>query len=252
MCLIALAWQPDSRYHVVIAANRDERHDRPTAALGRWEGEPSIIAGRDLESGGTWMGVTDDGRFAAITNFRELSPPPPDAPSRGTIVADFLRSRLEPQTWLDSLRERASGFAGFNLFAGTRDTLSFLSNRSEEAMTLEPGIYGLSNGPWGAGWPKVERAIDGMERAIDSESTEEDLLDLLRDRTGGMDDDLPDTGVGPEMERFLSPIFIRGDLYGTRSSTVLTIRKDRSVRIREKSWTPGGELVKETIEWVPG
>lgn len=252
MCLIALAWQPDSRHHLVIAANRDERHDRPTAPLGRWTDAPSIIAGRDLESGGTWMGITDDGRFAAITNFRETTEPPPDAPSRGTIVTDFLRSTLEPQAWLDSLRERAAGFAGFNLVVGTRHSLSFLSNRSEQAMTLEPGIYGLSNGPWDANWPKVARAIDGMNGALRSSTTEEDLFALLRDDSRAHDDHLPDTGVGPEMERFLSPIFIRSEPYGTRSSTVLLVDATGTVRVREKSWTPGGALAgerNETLGW---
>lgn len=248
MCLIALAWKASSRYDLVIAANRDELHDRPTAPLGRWDDEPSIVAGRDLESGGTWMGVTDDGRFAAITNYRETTPPPADAPSRGSIVADFLRSSLEPQEWLESLRARAPGFAGFNLVVGTRETLSFLSNRSERVLTLEPGVYGLSNGPWDANWPKVLRAIDGMKTALRTGSTEEQLFHLLRGETRGRDHELPDTGVGLESERFLSPIFIRSEPYGTRSSTVLTIESHGNVRIREKRWTPAGDLAGEDFE----
>ncbi len=248
MCLIALAWKPDPRHQLVIAANRDERHDRATAPLHRWEDNPEIFAGRDLEGRGTWMGVTASGRFAAITNFRELTPPPPDAPSRGSIVADFLVSSLEPRAWLESLRKRASHFAGFNLFAGTRDTLSFLSNRSDNVLTLEPGIYGLSNGTWDSSWPKVSKAVEAMRASLRREQTEHDLFHLLRDESRASDELLPETGVGLEMEKFLSPVFIRSDEYGTRSSTVVIADSTGSVRMREKSWAPDGALAGEAVE----
>ncbi|MDX1584073.1 MAG: NRDE family protein, partial [Thermoanaerobaculia bacterium] len=243
MCLISLAWRADPRYTLVVAANRDEFHQRPTAPLARWGDQPSIIAGRDLEGNGTWMGTTTTGRFAAITNFREITPPPPEAPSRGTIVRDFLESDSTPQAWLRSLRARADQFAGFNLFVATRDELGFLSNRSESVRSLEPGVYGLSNGPWDANWPKVARAVEGMENALQSSSMENDLFALLRDEEGAPDEGLPDTGIGVERERFLSPIFILGKPYGTRSSTVLVVRSDGEVTVREKSWNSDGELV---------
>lgn len=248
MCLIALAWEPDSRYRLVVAANRDEFHERPTAPLGRWTDEPSIVAGRDLEAGGTWMGITTEGRWAAVTNFRETTPPPEDATSRGTMVADFLRSTESPERWLESLRGGANRFAGFNLFIATPDEVGFLTNRSDHVTSLEPGVHGLSNGPWNADWPKVARAIKGMEDALGSDSVEEDLFELLRDRAVAPDETLPDTGFGIDRERTLSPIFVLGETYGTRSSTVLIVRTDGRVTIREKSWTPDGSLAGESTE----
>lgn len=249
MCLIALAYEVAPEYRLVVAANRDEMHARPTAPLHWWEDRPGIVAGRDLEGAGTWMGITRRGRFAAITNFRDTQPPPPDAPSRGSIVVDFLESDLPVQRWVEGLRADAGRLAGFNLFASDSASLVFLSNRSAAPRILEPGIFGLSNGPWDAGWPKVRRAIDGLEASLRrSRSLEHELFALLRDERRPHDGELPDTGVGVDLERFLSPVFIRGDLYGTRSSTVLVIESNGHVRVRERAWGPTGDLVTEVSE----
>jgi uncharacterized protein with NRDE domain len=249
VCLIALAYEIEPEYRLVVAANRDEMHARPTAPLHWWEDRPGILAGRDLEGGGTWMGITRRGRFAAITNFRDTQPPPPDAPSRGSIVVDFLESNLPVQRWVERLRADADRLAGFNLFASDGESLAFLSNRSAAPRILEPGIFGLSNGPWDAAWPKVRRAVDGLEASLRRpRSLEKELFALLRDERRPHDGELPDTGVGADLERFLSPVFIRGDLYGTRSSTVLVIESSGRVRVRERTWSPTGELVTETGE----
>jgi uncharacterized protein with NRDE domain len=249
MCLIALAWEASPAFRLVIAANRDEMHERPSAPLHWWEDHPDILAGRDLEGRGTWMGISRRGRFAAITNFRELQTPPPDAPSRGSIVVDFLESDLPVQRWVEKLRAAADGLAGFNLFVADGESLAFLSNRSATPKILEPGIFGLSNGPWDAAWPKVKRATDGLEVSLrQPRSLEQNLFTLLRHDGRPDDRELPDTGVGVDHERFLSPVFIRGDIYGTRSSTVLVIESNGCARMREKTWNRTGELVRETSE----
>lgn len=253
MCLIALAWEVSPACRLVVAANRDEMHERPTAPLHWWEDRPDILAGRDLEGHGTWMGISRRGRFAAITNFRELQPPPPDAPSRGSIVVDFLGSDLPAERWAEDLRAEANRLAGFNLFVADGRSLALVSNRSAAPKMLEPGIFGLSNGPWDAAWPptwpKVKQAVDGLETSLrQPQSLEETLFTLLRHERRPDDRELPDTGVGVDHERFLSPVFIRGDIYGTRSSTVLVMESNGRVRVREKTWNRTGELVTETRE----
>jgi uncharacterized protein with NRDE domain len=251
VCLIALAYEAEPEYRLVVAANRDEMHARPSAPLHWWEDRPDILAGRDLEGRGTWMGISRSGRFAAITNFRELDPPPPDAPSRGSIVVDFLERDLPVQRWVEELRADADRLAGFNLFVADGDSLAFLSNRSAAPRILEPGIFGLSNGPWDATWPKVKQAIDGIETSLrQPRSLEQNLFALLRHERRPDDSELPDTGVGVDHERFLSPVFIRGEIYGTRSSTVLIMKSNGRVRVTEKTWTPTGELVTQTSEAV--
>jgi uncharacterized protein with NRDE domain len=249
VCLIALAYEVEPGYRLVVAANRDEMHVRPSAPLHWWADRPDILAGRDLEARGTWMGISRRGRFAAITNFREPQPPPPDAPSRGSIVVDFLDSDLPVQPWVEELRADANRLAGFNLIVADGESLAFLSNRSATPQMLGSGTFGLSNGPWNAAWPKVKQAIDGLEASLrQPRSLEQNLFALLRHERRPDDRELPETGVGADQERLLSPVFIRGDIYGTRSSTVLIMESSGRVRVTERTWNPRGELVMETTE----
>ncbi|HEX6909714.1 MAG TPA: NRDE family protein [Longimicrobium sp.] len=247
MCLIAVAWNAHPALRLVVAANRDELYARPATPAGWWPDAPDVLAGRDLREGGTWMGVTREGRFAAVTNFRDpglaqLS----DAPSRGALVADFLRGTADAEAYAHDLASRAAAYNGFNLLVGDDGSLFYLSNRAEGVRRLEPGVYGLSNHLLDTPWPKVVRTkaamADALARADGAgEGWESGLWEMLADRVIAADDDLPDTGVGAERERLLSPPFIRGDVYGTRASTVLTLARDGQVRLVERSVEPGGE-----------
>lgn len=242
MCTLLFAWQVDPALPLIVAANRDEFYARPTAAAVTWAREeptaPEIAAGRDLEAGGTWLGVTREGRFAALTNVREpFVPTPPGARSRGELVAGFLRGRAAPAAYLAALHPET--YAGFNLVVGDRECLWYLSNRSGPARALAPGVYGVSNAALDTPWPKVQRGREGLARLVAAgEATPAALLALLADATPAADAELPNTGVGVAMERVLSPLFIASPGYGTRSSTVVVIHRDGAVQLRERSHGP--------------
>lgn len=242
MCTLLLAWQVDPARPLIVAANRDEFYARPSAAAAIWprasEAEPEIVAGRDLQAGGTWLGVTRAGRFAALTNVREPNvPSPPGAPSRGQLVADFLRGGADPASYLAALRPEL--YAGFNLVVGDPDALWYLSNRSGPARALGPGVYGVANAGLDTPWPKVRRGRAALAAQVAAgEVTGAALLALLADRTSAPDTELPDTGVGLAMERLLSPLLVASAGYGTCSSTALVIHRDGAVELHERSHNP--------------
>jgi uncharacterized protein with NRDE domain len=245
MCLIALALDAHPAYRLVVAANRDEFYARPAAPATWWEDAPGVLAGRDLREGGTWMGVTRGGRFAAITNYRDPGfAQIAGAPSRGALVADFLRGSDDAEAYARDVSARAAEYNGFNLMVGDKGGLFYLSNRAPGMRRLEPGVYGLSNALLDTPWPKVLRARAAVADALarsNGDGWESGLWEMLADRVIAADDALPDTGVGAERERLLSPPFIRTDVYGTRASTVLTIARDGEVRFVERSVAPGQE-----------
>lgn len=250
MCLIAFAWRAHGEFPLVVAANRDEWRERPTARLHWWDsepatsdredtqirrcrfdsalGDPAILAGRDLKDGGTWMGVTRGGRFAAVTNFRDPKNVQPDAPSRGKLVTGFLTGDLTATHHAERLMRDAAQYNGFNLLLGDADALCYVSNRAERVQTLAPGIYGLSNGLLDEAWPKVEHAKARLVAALPALPDEAALWHLLGDDAAAPDDALPDTGIGLEWERILSPALIKTERYGTRSSAVLLARDGRA------------------------
>jgi uncharacterized protein with NRDE domain len=241
MCLILFAHRAHPEYRLVVAANRDERFQRPTAPAGFWADASGIFAGRDLEHRGTWLGVTTTGRFAAITNFRDPDGHRPDAPSRGGLVSDFLRSSAPPASYLERLRPAATAYNGFSLLVGNGESLCYFSNREGEIRSLEPGIYGLSNQLLDVPWPKVRlgkvRLADEIRSGVDPDT----LLALLDDTRAAADEDLPRTGVGLEWERKLSALRIVADGYGTRSSTALLVGTNGEVRIAERSFDERGQ-----------
>ncbi|MBW3572965.1 MAG: NRDE family protein [Gemmatimonadetes bacterium] len=245
MCLIALALDAHPSYRLVVAANRDEFYARPAAQAQWWADAPDVLAGRDLREGGTWMGVTRGGRVAAVTNYRDPGlAERPDAPSRGALVADFLRGAADAEAYAHALARRAARYNGFNLLVGDEGGFFYLSNRAEGVRRLEPGVYGLSNALLDTPWPKVQRARRAMADALaaaEGDGWDAPLWDALADRVIAADDALPDTGVGAERERLLSAPFIRTEVYGTRASTVLTIARDGQVRFVERSVAPGEE-----------
>ena len=240
MCLIALAWKADPRYLLVVAANRDEWRERPTEAAQWWKDHPEILAGRDLQAGGTWMGVTKSGRFAAVTNFRDPSDKRSTALSRGSLVADFLLSDATPEAYLAHLAERAPLFNGFNLLVGDRKDLAYFGSREAAHRTVEPGVHGLSNHLLDEPWPKVTHARREMDIAISDANPANRLFGMLSDRGVAADGELPDTGVGLAWERRLAPALITGADYGTRASTVLTIGTDGAVLFEERTLDAAG------------
>ena len=246
MCLILLAWEKHPRWRLVVAANRDEFHARPTAPAEWWGPQaPDLLAGRDLKEGGTWLGVTRAGRFAAVTNVREPQRTLAGAPSRGHLVGNFLLSRAPSLGYLAGLMPLAQAFNGFNLLVMDGVTLAWLSNRAPAMRTLPPGVYGVSNHLLDTPWPKVARGKDDLRAALaldDGDEIEARLFESLARRDPAPDGELPETGVGTELERALSSAFIATPEYGTRSSTVLLLRRDGEARMTERTTTlPGAE-----------
>lgn len=235
MCIIFLANQVHPKYPLIVLANRDEFFDRPTAAAARWDDHPEVFAGRDLVAGGTWLGVSDGGRFAAVTNYREPGAPKGEL-SRGELVADFLTSDIVADEYLKPIQSRADLYSGFNLIVGPAGgDLYYFSNRSNDIRKLGPGIYGLSNHLLNTAWPKVTNGLARFEELVsqDSFSIDEGLA-LLADETLAADAELPDTGLDIERERLLSSIFVRTPIYGTRSSTIVRFDSDLKVEFVEK------------------
>jgi uncharacterized protein with NRDE domain len=252
MCLLIIAHLDDARYDLAVAANRDEMYVRPAQAAHFWEDAPAVLAGRDLEAGGTWMGVTRAGRFAALTNYREPGPRKIDAPSRGSLVGDFLRGADEPDRFLATLEEQGPAFNGFAMVFGRVGSLWFYTNRNHTAGPLPPGLHGLSNGPLDAPWPKVDRTKATARNALANRDTDPSaaLFAALADRTVPPDAELPDTGVGLDLERLLAPAFVVTPVHGTRCSTVLLVDKEGRVTFEERSFRPGGlpgEVHRETF-----
>ncbi|MCF6411709.1 NRDE family protein [Pseudalkalibacillus salsuginis] len=241
MCVLFFAFKKQSEYPLIVAANRDENYERPTAPAHFWEDEPTILAGRDLMQMGTWLGVSMDGRFAALTNYRDPKESTGKKVSRGQIIQDYLSSNKDSETFLHKLKEHRTSYQGFNLVLGNVDALWYYSNIQDEIKELTPGIYGLSNHFLDTPWPKVERGKEDLKRCIDtSNSIHKDcLFQLLANRDRAIRNELPDTGIGLDWEEKLSSIFIETDQYGTRSSTVMTVDKHRMVDFTERSLIDG-------------
>lgn len=252
MCLILIAYRCHPGYPLLIAANRDEFHDRPTAPLAFWDDAPHLMAGRDLKEGGTWLGMTRAGRFAALTNYRDPARTLPNAPSRGRLVSDYLQGGEPARVYLDRLAPRASAYNGFNLLLGDEEGLHYYANHASEPHVLEPGLYGLSNHLLDTPWPKLKRSRLLLRQLLDRQPnpTPDDLLQLLVDRTPAPDAELPRTGVPLEWERWLSPIFITAPGYGTRSSTVLLVDDRGCARLVEVTW-PEASRREFQVDWPP-
>jgi uncharacterized protein with NRDE domain len=243
MCLILLAWREHAKYPCVLAANRDEMHLRPTAAAHWWQTHPPILAGRDLSEGGTWLGLTRSGRFAALTNYRDPQLRRTGAPSRGSLVTSILLSGDGVAASLRQLRAVSADYNGFNVIFSDGERLAIYESVSQAGRELGPGIYGLSNHLLDTPWPKVEMAKSRMSHALSDVGSTEPLLALLRDDTPAPDERLPRTGLSLEWERLLSSAFVRAPDYGTRCSTVLRFDDGRGAHFDEWSWNPMGEEI---------
>jgi uncharacterized protein with NRDE domain len=257
MCLLVLAWNAHPRYRLVVAANRDEYHERPTAALGCWPAPDDILAGRDLRAGGTWLGMDRRRRFGIVTNFRDLMRAPPEAPSRGRLIPGYLTGAGDPREYLAALEAEAMGYGGFNLLLADDESLWYASNRGTPfARALSPGVHGLSNERLDTPWPKLLRVRRGFEEwlrgGIGVESRE--LFALLADRAPATAaEGPPSTGLSPAWERTLSSPFVLNESYGTRSSTIAAIEPGGACYLAERRFDAGGVLSGETeLRLAPG
>jgi len=235
------------RYRLILAANRDEHYNRPTAPLCYWDDAPDILAGRDLKHNGTWLGVTRTGRIAAITNFREPDLQIEDAPSRGHLVSNFLVSKESPITYIERVKSMGHKFNGFNLFVGDRAELFYYSNRKNHIEKLKPGVYGVSNRFLDTPWPKVTKGKSELKKLIDNTNkfNHEDIFGILKNSSYPPDSELPDTGVGLSWEHVLSPLFITSKFYGTRSSSVVLIKRSDRITFLERTFMPGNTVSGE-------
>jgi uncharacterized protein with NRDE domain len=246
MCLIAWNWQPHSNMPLLLLSNRDEFYARPAMPLHWWgddEGQgPAILAGKDLQGGGTWLGLSRSGRLAALTNYRSPDALRSDTPSRGELVAGFLRSDLDAATYLQQLAGRTVDYNPFNLLVYDGHTLMGLESRGAKLVQLQPGIGAVSNADFHTPWPKLNRLSKNLQDQITRQRTDTpELLTLLQDPALAGDADLPQTGVPIEWERALSASFIRTADYGTRACSVLTIQS-RQATFTEHSFGPQGLL----------
>ncbi len=250
MCLILFAYRQHPDYRLIAIANRDEYSARPARAAHWWQ-DGRVFAGRDLEAGGTWLGIDRSGRFAAVTNVREPGGMTPGRRSRGELTVGYLDTSLSAADYLQQIAARDREYAGFNLLLGDAEGMQFFSNRDHGLRRIEPGIYGVSNGAFDEDWPKLASGRDELDALIKTQFTPDDLLEILTDHRVAEDHQLPDTGIGLEFERLLSSRFIRSPGYGTRACTVLTIDNNGRVDFLEQNFTDAettGERIIESFD----
>lgn len=248
MCIIALAYQQHPDYPLLLAANRDEFFTRPTAAAHWWQNH-NMVAGQDLQAGGTWLGICRSGRVAALTNFRDPQAMRRNAPSRGKLVSDFLSGNDSSEEFINRLMPDLAQYNGFNLLLFDGGKLFYVSSVEQRGEQLPAGLYVVSNHVLDTPWPKVERLKQGMLQQLAAPQLDAEMLfELLSDRQQPPDNQLPDTGIGLEWERRLGSIFVAAPGYGTRASTLLRIHQQCRAELIERSFNADG-LVSETRQF---
>jgi uncharacterized protein with NRDE domain len=255
MCLLVMAWRAHPRYRLIVAANRDEFHARPTAPMGIWQDAPEILAGRDQSAQGTWLAVDRSRRFGIITNFRDLQARRPEAPSRGGLIPQWLQESVAPAAYLARVEPSAQRYAGFNLLLNDADSLYYASNRAPEfSKALPSGVYGLSNLLLDTPWPKLTRVREQFEKWLAAQSqadspaaASEPLFALLADRTRGLPDAPPGArALSAEWLEILSSPFVVHPNFGTRCSTLVLIGYDGSLFIQERRFDPAGATLGQS------
>jgi uncharacterized protein with NRDE domain len=253
MCLIIFAHQQHSSYPLLVAANRDEYYRRPTREAHIWSGPERLLAGKDLTAGGTWLGITGNGRFAAITNHRNPARTPEQPRSRGLLTLDFLRGQMNPLDYLQELSRSGREYAGFNLLLGDGDKLCYYSNVQGEPEPLEPGIYGLSNALLDTPWPKLDQGRRRMQELISDQRLEADdqghanLARVVADRKPNPEHPIEDENLDPGLARLLSAQFICSDEYGTRATTSLLVHRNGEISFGERNFSAGGKAVGSSV-----
>lgn len=249
MCLIVFAWRAHPRYPLILAANRDEFHRRPARAADYWPQAPQLLAGQDVSQGGAWCGVTRQGRVAAVTNYRDPSMAEAGKRSRGHLVRDYLLGQAGAAEAAAEAESMKADYSEFNLLLGDIQGLWYVGSRSDGPVGIRDGVHGLSNGLLNTPWPKVEHAKAGLTAQLTEGSVSaESLFDVLGSRRTAPDDALPDTGIGLQMERFLSAPFIVSEAYGTRASTVILFDSEGTLRFVERRFDPAGHCTGTTDE----
>jgi uncharacterized protein with NRDE domain len=239
MCLLLFGVKACPSFPFILAANRDEFYQRPTAAMDFWPENPGILAGKDLKCGGTWFGINTRGRFAALTNYRDLATLKAGAPSRGDIIVTFLESATSIPDFLKKLKPESHRYNGFNLLAGDCHTQYWFSNQTQKITPVTSGIHGISNHLMDTPWPKVNAGKRSLAKAVDADTLDaKTLFALLSESSTPGDALLPDTGVGLEWERLLSPLFIKSPTYGTRSSIAMGITPQGIIQVTERTYFP--------------
>jgi uncharacterized protein with NRDE domain len=246
MCLLVFAWKTNPDYPMLFAGNRDELHVRPALPAGFWEETPQLIGGRDLQAGGTWLGVTTCGRFAVVTNYRVGLNPKKAARSRGDLTAEFLRGQAPAEIYINEIAGRAGEYGAFSLIVGDRRSLWYLSNHGRpQPREVTPGIHGLSNHLLDTPWPKVTQSVARLALLLEQHATsDENLFALLADRTPAPEAQLPETGIGREHERQVSPVFVVNPVYGTRCSSVICLHADGHIRFMERRFDADGDALE--------
>jgi len=237
MCLILFAYGVRADAPLIVAANRDEFYARPADPARRWHDAPAVLAGRDLQAGGTWLGVSATGRFAAVTNFSETPEGPLPPGSRGDLTAEFLRGDAGALDYANAID--GGRYRGFSLLLWDGSALVYASNRNSRPRVMPKGVHGLANTHLDGTWPKVVRGTRILADLLATDYDADDLIELLEDERPAADHELPQRGNDVAFERRLSPIFIRGDEYGTRASTAVIVGATE-IRVSEQSFGPGG------------
>ncbi|GAA0356678.1 NRDE family protein [Bowmanella denitrificans] len=251
MCILFVALRAHPEFPLLIAANRDEFHARPTTPSGFWPAAPGILAGKDLQAGGTWMGVSEDGRVAALTNIREPSQHKANSPSRGHLVSGYL-TNTTPQDYAAALKRSKTAYNGYNLLFGNWQNLAVYNNKRDELTMLTDGIYGLSNADIHSPWPKTSKGVARLTQFCQQGQTNTEILfSLLKDDVPAEDHLLPSTGVAKEWEKRLSAIFIQSEQYGTRTSTLLMVNKHAQASWYERSFSASGVVYKDVSFHFP-
>ncbi len=245
MCLLLISYLSHPEYKLIIAANRDEFFKRPATPVHFWDKHPNLLAGKDIEAGGTWLGLTTAGKFSAITNYRDIRNLKQNSPTRGKLVTDFLLNNRSISEFAKELNENADLYNGYNLIFGNLSGLNYFSNQTKTLYELKPGIYGLSNHLLDTPWYKVEKSKKLFSKILTNKDLlAEDFFEILSDKSYSPDDLLPDTGLEKRVEREISAIFVSTLEYGTRSSTVILVNHQNQVTFKEKS------LNYETGNWL--
>ncbi len=246
MCLITFAYKSHPTYALILAANRDEFYARPTRKAQFWieEGYPNIIAGKDLEAGGTWMGVHKNKKWAALTNYRDLTKLKNAPPSRGDLALNYLKSEQTARQYLAEIQQKADLYNGFNLLIGEESGIFHFSNQTNIITEISSGIHGLSNALLNTPWPKLELAKSGLREIVQQGKIAPNMLfDILKNETKAEDDKLPQTGLSVDLEKAISSVFINTERYGTRCSSLLLIHNNGTVEFLERRYKPSSNEI---------
>ncbi len=248
MCLILFALNQHPQYKLIMAANRDEFFKRPTLDANFWIEKHSILGGRDIQSGGTWLGINKNGRFIAITNFRDPNNEKNNARSRGELSNEFLSQNLDVSTFLSDVSKNKHHYNGFNLLLSDDcfDSMYHYSNISDQSSKIIDGIHGLSNHLLDTPWPKIQSGKNYLSSIIKSESIDMyEIIEILKSNKKAPDNLLPETGISYDLEKKLSPVFISMKGYGTRCSTVVLVNTNNELSFLEVSYDEQKRVIRE-------